>query len=103
MFLLINGKWYSTLEVNTELALEITEDEIPMFNEISDNAHKTHGKAIILDIPFTYLINESNGKTKTTKCKVGFFKKCIVSHIDKSFLNNTPYVFFTYESKQESF
>ena len=103
MNILINGIWYSALEQdNNHLAVEIPNGELPIFNEIYDNAHKTHGKEIIPDIHYAYLHQEPNGKGKvTSKCKVGHFSRCVLNSITPDFHKGMAYAFFSFDKNVE--
>lgn len=104
MNILINGNWYYALEADdNKVGVEIPEGDIAVFNEIFDNAHKTHGKAILLNTPYAFLHQEPNGKGKvSSKCKVGHYKNCYLEHITPNYHKGLSYAFFRYEENVEA-
>lgn len=104
MNVLINSNWYYAIEAeDSKIGVEIPEGEISVYNEIFDNSHKTHGKAILLNIAYAYLHQEPNGKGKVaSKCKVGHYTNCLLEHITPNYHKGLAYAFFKYEQNTES-
>ena len=105
MNVLIKDMWLYAIELNpndNEFAVEIPTDCNSLFNDIFDNAHKTHGRAENIGVPYATLLQENNGKGKSTsKCKVGIYDSCWLDRIAIEYHKGFNYGFFKYEVKRE--
>ncbi len=75
---------------------------LPSFNEIFDNAHKTHGMHKLVTASYAYLHQETNSKGKSApKCKIGHYMNCILNNITPNYHKGLAYAFFVYEKNVE--
>ena len=98
MNVLINNSWYYAIKISdkNEFAVEISEDQLPVFNKIKDDAHRTHGMAQAVNIPYALLLQETiKGKT-TSKCVVGVYNTCVLNSIAPNYHKDNTFAIFNF-------